>query len=87
MHDFIDYYYHGPAPMIGYDQQTGWIDVEQMQRGTVFAPVPFNSIPAPDGTIYVFYRKDTVAWATLFPSNPILVYDPVITSWRPYAAK
>jgi hypothetical protein len=84
MHDMVDYYFGGPAPMVGYDPAEGWIDVEAMQASGTWGLVPLDARPAPGGNIYVFYRRQ-LKWAGMFPNTPIVVYDPATASWYRYA--
>jgi len=84
MHDMVDYYFGGTAPMAGYDPVVGWIDVEAMQASGTWGLVPLNARPAPRGNIYVFYRRE-LKWADMFPNAQIVVYDPATASWYRYA--
>jgi 4-amino-4-deoxy-L-arabinose transferase-like glycosyltransferase len=84
MHPLIRYYYRNHPPLVGYDQQLGWIDVDRLNEidiyGAIAPPQPF---PTVQGRVFVYPRKGGVDWLDTFPDNPVFEYDLKTGSWQP----
>ncbi|MFC2042747.1 hypothetical protein ACFLUA_01160 [Chloroflexota bacterium] len=81
MYNMIDYYYDGPAPMIGYHPNYGWVDVQQMASSNEFGPIPLENTPNPIGDIYFYYGRFHSDWIESFPENNIFYYNAELDSW------
>jgi uncharacterized membrane protein len=83
MHPVVRYYYRDHPPLVGYDRQIGWIDVDRLDEvdiyGAVAAPQPF---PIPRGRVFVYPNQGGVDWLAAFPGNPVLRYDPETGTWQ-----
>lgn len=82
MYDVVDYYYDGPAPMLGYSDVEGWLDVGAMSRTNEVGLIHLEEKPKTQGDIYVYYRRGSIAWANIFPSTLIFTFDDPNLVWR-----
>ena len=84
MYNLIDYYYDGPAPMVGYHPTYGWIDLKHMASSNEFGPIPLENTPNPIGDIYFYYGRFHSDWIESFPENNIFYYNAESDSWFEY---
>jgi hypothetical protein len=82
MYNFIDYYYNGPAPLIGYDTELGWLDAQKMTEINKAEVLKLHLLPVINGEIFVYFRKYDIEWLEDFPDNIILVWDSSSQKWR-----
>lgn len=83
-HNFIDYYYNGPAPRVGYHPTKGWIDIEQMEISNDFGLIPLEGNPNPSGDIYIYSGRFSSDWIESFPENRIFIYNSKSDAWIEY---
>jgi uncharacterized membrane protein len=83
-YNFIDYYYNGPAPRVGYHPTKGWIDIEQMEISNDFGLIPLEDNPNPSGDIYIYSGRFSSDWIESFPENRIFIYNSKSDAWIEY---
>jgi len=84
MYNLIDYYFDGPAQIVGYHPTVGWIDIEQIAISNDFGPIPLEENPNPTGDIYFYYGRFHSDWIPSYPENRIFSYNPSSDAWTEY---
>lgn len=82
MYNVVDYYYDGPAPMVGYFGDKGWLDVMAMTKSNQFEPIWLKEMPHTKNNIYVYYHRGGLRWLDSFPDNRVYTYDDQRRVWR-----
>ncbi|OGO36565.1 MAG: hypothetical protein A2W35_02125 [Chloroflexi bacterium RBG_16_57_11] len=82
MYNVIDYYYDGPAPMVGSYGEEGWLDAIAMTKSNRYEPIRLKETPHPKNNIYVYYRRGGLKWLDSFPNNRVFTFDDQRRVWR-----
>jgi len=78
MYELVNYYYHGSAGKVGYDQGKGLIDITRLRESD--APLdprflPVADVPTVKGKVYFMWGIPDSESVKLFPHNQIYVYE------------
>jgi hypothetical protein len=83
MHTFVRYYARPKAPIIGWDDGAGWVDVERAYQTDLSGRrIPGEPPNAPRGRIFVYPRREgPIPWADHFPDTLIYVHEKASDRW------